>query len=82
MKNIAKRLNTYITAHSFDPGDSDCETILDRKNASATSPKAFLEGLKYGAHFMFELHKQQRYTAEQLCANACVNGSNMIKWIL
>ena len=51
MKNIAKRLNTYITAHSFDPGDSDCETILDRKNASATSPKAFLEGLKYGAHF-------------------------------
>ena len=26
MENIAKRLNTYITARPFDSGDSDCET--------------------------------------------------------
>ena len=30
MENIAKRLNAYITAHPFDPGDSDCETVLDQ----------------------------------------------------
>ena len=30
MENIAKRLNAYITAHPFDSGDSDCETILDQ----------------------------------------------------
>ena len=30
MENIAKRLNAYITAHPFDSGDSDCETVLDQ----------------------------------------------------
>ena len=30
MENIAKRLNAYITAHPFDPGNNDCETVLDQ----------------------------------------------------
>ena len=30
MDNIAQRLKTYIEAHPFDPGDSDCETVLDQ----------------------------------------------------
>ena len=30
MNEIAKRLNAYITAHPFDSGDSDCETVLDQ----------------------------------------------------
>ena len=30
MENIAKRLNVYITAHPFDPGDNDCKTVLDQ----------------------------------------------------
>ena len=30
MNEIAKRLNAYITAHPFDPGDSDCETVLEQ----------------------------------------------------
>jgi len=30
MENIAKRLNAYITAHPFDSGDSDCETVLNQ----------------------------------------------------
>ena len=30
MENIAKRLNAYITAHPFDSGDSNCETVLDQ----------------------------------------------------
>ena len=30
MDNIAQRLNAYITAHPFDSGDSDCETVLNQ----------------------------------------------------
>lgn len=98
MENIAKWLNAYITAHPFDPGDSDCETVLDQlyqayaeshesdppeirngfkelddllgdlslddNNAvwnlcchlcTAYERKAFLDGLKYGAHLIREL---------------------------
>ena len=100
MKDIARRLNAYIQAHPFDPGDSDCETVLDQlyqayaeshesdpaeigdgfreledflhtlpledNNAvfnlccrlcSAYERKAFLDGLKYGAHLISELYK-------------------------
>ena len=31
MNEIAKRLNAYITAHPFDSGDSNCETVLDQR---------------------------------------------------
>lgn len=30
MDDIAKQLKAYIEAHPFDPGDSDCETVLDQ----------------------------------------------------
>ena len=30
MNEIAKQLNAYITAYPFDPGDSNCETVLDQ----------------------------------------------------
>ena len=30
MDKIAQRLKTYIDTHPFDPGDSDCETVLDQ----------------------------------------------------
>jgi hypothetical protein len=29
MDKIAKRLKEYIDTHPFDPGDSDCEKVLD-----------------------------------------------------
>ena len=29
MDNIAQRLKAYIESHPFDPGGSDCETVLD-----------------------------------------------------
>ena len=98
MDNIAQRLNAYIESHPFDPGDSECETILDQlyqayaeshesdppeirdgfkeldalldslplndNNAvwnlccqlcTAYEHKAFIDGLQYGAHLIFEL---------------------------
>lgn len=30
MDKIADRLKAYIDTHPFDPGDSDCETVLDQ----------------------------------------------------
>lgn len=99
MDKIAERLKAYMDAHPFDPGDSDCETVLDQlyqvyaechesdppeigegfkeledflcmlpladNNAvfnlvcrlcSAYEHKAFLDGLRYGAHLISELY--------------------------
>ena len=98
MNELAQRLKAYIEAHPFDPGDSECETILDQlyqayaeshesappeirsgfkelddllgnlpldnNNAvwnlccqlcTAYEHKAFIDGLQYGAHLIFEL---------------------------
>jgi hypothetical protein len=30
MDNIAQRLEAYIETHPFDPGNSNCETVLDQ----------------------------------------------------
>ena len=30
MDNIAQRLKAYIESHPFDPGDSNCDTVLDQ----------------------------------------------------
>ena len=30
MIEIAKRMKAYIDVHPFDPGDSECETVLDQ----------------------------------------------------
>ena len=30
MDNIAQRLKAYTEAHPFDPGDSDCKTVMDQ----------------------------------------------------
>lgn len=30
MDSIVQRLKAYIEEHPFDPGDSDCETVLDQ----------------------------------------------------
>ena len=96
MDNNAQQLKAYIETHPFNPGDSDCETVLDQlyqvyqeshesdppdirdgfrklddllkhlpledNNAvfnlfcTAYEPKAFLDGLQYGAYLMTELN--------------------------
>ena len=98
MDNIAQRLKAYLESHPFDPGDSDCDTVLDQlyqayaeshesdpaeirngfkelddllsslplndNNAvwnlccqlcTTYEHKAFIDGLQYGAHLVFEL---------------------------
>ena len=101
MDKIAQQLKAYIDIHPFDPGDSDCETVLDQlyqayaeahesdppeirnrfkelddllgglplddNNAvfnlccslcTAYEHKAFIDGLQYGAHLIYELYNR------------------------
>lgn len=30
MDKIAEQLKAYIDTHPFDPGDSDCETVMEQ----------------------------------------------------
>jgi len=65
MERCAKRLKAYVDKHPFDPGDSDCETVLDQlyqayaESHESDPPeigKGFLDGLQYGAHLMLEIN--------------------------
>ena len=38
MDKIAQWLKDYIDTHPFDPGDSDCETVLDQLVAKVNQP--------------------------------------------
>lgn len=96
--DLANWLKAYTDAHPFDPGSSDCETVLDQlyeayfqshesdpleiregfqqldkyleslplennndiftlvcRLCSAYERKAFIDGMKYGAHLMKEI---------------------------
>lgn len=51
MANIAQMLKAYIEAHPFDPGDSDCETVLDQlyqayQESHESDPPEISEGFK------------------------------------
>ena len=51
MDNIAQRLKAYIEAHPFDPGDSDCETVLDQlfqayQESHESDPPEIRDGFK------------------------------------
>lgn len=60
MENIAKRLNAYITAHPFDSGDSDCETVLDQlyqayAESHESDPPEIRDGFKELEEFLCTL---------------------------
>ena len=65
MDNNAQRLKAYIEAHPFDPGDSDCETVLDQlyqvyQESHESDPPDIRDGfrelddlLRHFGHLMF-----------------------------
>lgn len=76
MKNIAKRLNAYITAHPFNPGDSDCEVVLDQLyQAYAEShefdPPEIREGFKELDMFLEQLPLNDNNAVWNLCCQLC-----------
>ena len=72
MENIAKRLNAYITAHPFDSGDSDCETVLDQlyqayAESHESDPPEIGEGFKALEEFLCTLNN----AVFNLCCRLC-----------
>ena len=76
MKNIAKRLNAYITAHPFDSGDSDCETVLDQLYQAyaefhESDPPEIGEDFKELEDFLCTLPLEDNNAVFNLCCRLC-----------
>ena len=76
MENIAKWLNAYITAHPFDPGDSDCETVLDQlyqayAESHESDPPEIRDGFKELDNLLGGLSLDDNNAVWNLCCQLC-----------
>ena len=76
MNEIAKRLNAYITAHPFDPGDSDYETVLDQlyqayAESHESDPPEIRNGFKELDDLLGDLPLDDNNTVWNLCCRLC-----------
>ena len=76
MNEIAKRLNAYITAHPFDPGDSDCETVLDQlyqayAESHESDPPEIRNGFKELDDLLGDLSLDNNNAVWNLCCQLC-----------
>ena len=76
MKDIARRLNAYIQAHPFDPGDSDCESVLDQlyqayAESHESDPPEISEGFKELECFLETLPLDDNNAVFILCCRPC-----------
>jgi len=76
MENIAKRLNAYITAHPFDSGDSDSETVLDQlyqayAESHESDPPEIRNGFKELDDLLGDLSLDDNNAVWNLCCQLC-----------
>ena len=76
MKEIARRLDAYIQAHSFGSGDSDCETVLDQiyqayAESHESDPAEIGDGFKELENFLCELPLDDNNAVFNLCCRLC-----------
>ena len=76
MENIAKRLNAYITARPFDPGDIDCETVLDQlyqayAESHESDPPEIRDGFKELDDLLGDLSLDDNNAVWNLCCQLC-----------
>ena len=76
MNEIAKRLNAYITAHPFDPSDSDCETVLDQlyhayAESHESDPPEIRNGFKELDDLLSDLSLDDNNAVWNLCCRLC-----------
>ena len=77
MNDIAKRLNTYIEAHPFDPGNSNCESVLDQLyqayiESHDTDPPEISNGFKELEQFLCTLPLADNDAVFNLCCRLCI----------
>ena len=76
MENIAKQLNAYITAHPFDPGDGDCETVLDQlyqayAESHESDPPEIRDGFEELDSLLGSLPLDDNNAVWNLCCQLC-----------
>ena len=76
MNEIAKRLNAYITAHPFDPGNNDRETVLDQlyqayAESRGSDPTEISDGFKDLEEFQCNLPLDDNNAVFNLCCRLC-----------
>ena len=77
MDKIAKRLKVYIDAHPFDPGDSDCETVLDQlyqayAESHESDPLEISQGFKELEEFLCTLPLEDNNAVFNRCCRLCI----------
>ena len=77
MDSIAQRLKVYIDSHPFDPGDSDCETVLDQlyqayAESHESDPPEIDEGFKELEDFLCTLPLDDNNAVFNLCCRLCI----------
>ena len=76
MDKIAQRLKAYIDTHPFDPGDSDCATVLDQlyqayAESHESDPPEISEGFKELEEFLCNLPLEDINAVFNLCCRLC-----------
>ena len=83
MDNIAQRLKAYIEAHPFDPGDSDCETVLDQlfqayQESHESDPLNIREGFRQLDDLLGHLSLEDNNTVFNLCCRGLQYGAHLM----
>jgi len=76
MDSIARRLKDYIEAHPFDPGDSDCETVLDQlfqayQESHESDPPELRDRFRELDILLGHLPLEDNNTVFNLCCSLC-----------
>ena len=76
MDNIAQRLKAYIESHPFDPGGSDCETVLDQlyqayAESHESDPPEIRDGFKELDDLLGSLPLDDNNAVWNLCCQLC-----------
>ena len=76
MERCAKRLKAYVDKHPFDPGDSDCETVLDQlyqayAESHESDPPEIRNGFKELESFLETLPLDDNNAVWNLCCQLC-----------
>ena len=78
MRDIAQRLKAYIDAHPFEPGDSNCETVLDQlyqayAESRESDPPEIQAGFAELESFLEILPLDDNNAVFSLCCRLCIH---------
>ena len=76
MDKIVQRLKAYIETHPFNPGDSDCENVLDQlyqvyAESHESDPAENSEGFKEQEEFLCTIPLEDNNAVFNLCCHLC-----------